>query len=279
MHREQFSGVIGRAVVARQPRAQQPPDVVGELASRTTLQVADPLLQQGPHHRIGPGNPPLQVAGREDKGGTLLIEPDRRPEMAPIRLTRGGSRPRHEHLGRAPVGAAQGSQGIDGDRERSVRDLVRALGRGLVDRDAEQGDAVAGRQRGDHHPVLDAQVRHEGAQGIAHRLRMLHQAADQAQRQDRGALADQQPEMRTVRAGHAQGEQPTQSGMRDDARPVVEQARVEPRLPDDRIRIEAETRAGSGRSPWRHRAGCSQAEASARGRPRRLAASEWGCPG
>jgi hypothetical protein len=30
--------------VARQPRAQQPPDIVGELASRTTPQVADPFL-------------------------------------------------------------------------------------------------------------------------------------------------------------------------------------------------------------------------------------------
>ena len=75
---------------------------------------------------------------------------------------------------------------------------------------------------------------------------MLHQAADHAEGQDRGALADQQPEMRTVRADHAQGEQPTQSGMRDDARPVVEQARVESRLPDDRIRIEAELAQGRG---------------------------------
>ncbi|WP_162003634.1 hypothetical protein, partial [Microvirga tunisiensis] len=52
-----------------QPRAQQPPDIVGELASRTRLQVADPLLEQGSHHRIGSGDPPLQVTGREHDGG------------------------------------------------------------------------------------------------------------------------------------------------------------------------------------------------------------------
>ena len=73
---------------------------------------------------------------------------------------------------------------------------------------------------------------------------MLHQAPDQAQRQDGGALADQQPEMRAVRAGHAQGEQPAQGRMGDDVGAIVEQARIEPRLPDDRIGIEAEIAQG-----------------------------------
>ena len=180
--------------------------------------MADPLLQQGPQHRIGPGNPPLQIAGREDNGGAFLIEPDRRPEMAPIRLVIRRSRPGQQNLGRAPVRSAQGADGIDGNGERSVRDLVRALGLGLVDREGEQGHVAADRQRRDGAPVLDAQVRHQRPHGIAQGLGMLHQAPDHAERQDRGALADQQPEMRTVRAGHAQGEQPAQGRMRDDVR-------------------------------------------------------------
>ena len=73
---------------------------------------------------------------------------------------------------------------------------------------------------------------------------MLHQAPHHAQRQDRGALADQKPEMRAVGAGHAQGEQPAQSRMGDDVRAIVEQARVKSRLPDDRIGIDAEIAQG-----------------------------------
>ena len=116
----------------------------------------------------------------------------------------------------------------------------------LVDRKRKQGRAVAARQRRDHHPVLSAQVRHERAQGIADSVRVLHQAPDQAQRQDRGALADQKPEMRAVRAGHAQGEQPAQGGVWDDVCPIVEEARIEPGLPDHRIGIEAEPAQGRG---------------------------------
>ena len=164
--------------------------------------------------------------------------------MAPVRLMIRRGSPGQQNLGRVPVGSAQGPDGVDRARNGSVRDLLRALGLGLVDRDAEQGRVAADRQRRDGAPVLDAQVRHERAQGVAHRLRMLHQAPDHAERQDRCAPADQKPEMRAVRAGHAQGEQPAQGGMRDHVRPIVEEARVEPRLPDDRIGIDAEIAQG-----------------------------------
>lgn len=130
--------------------------------------------------------------------------------MLQIWITGRGSRRRHEHLGRAPVRAAERSQGIDRDRERSVLDLVRAFGLGLVDRHTQQDHSIAGRQRRDHHSVLGAQVRHESAQGIAHPLRMPHQAANHAEGEDCGAQA---PEMQAVRADHAQGEHPSQSSM------------------------------------------------------------------
>ena len=58
--------------------------------------------------------------------------------------------------------------------------------------------------------------------------------------------ADKQPEMRTVRAGDAQGEQPAQSGVGDHVRAIVEKAGVEPCLPDDRIRVDAEIPQGWG---------------------------------
>ena len=61
---------------------------------------------------------------------------------------------------------------------------------------------------------------------------------------------------------HAQRAQPAQSPVRDDAGAVVEQTRVEPRRPDDRIGIKAE-RAGSGRSPWPRRDGYTRPAASA----------------
>ena len=50
--------------------------------------------------------------------------------------------------------------------------------------------------------------------------------------------------MWTACAGHAQGEEPAQGRMRDDIRPVVEEARIEPRLPYDRIGIETELAQG-----------------------------------
>ena len=39
----------------------------------------DPLLQQGPQHGIGPGDRKVQVAGREDDGGALLVEAHGQP--------------------------------------------------------------------------------------------------------------------------------------------------------------------------------------------------------
>ena len=52
--------------------------------------------------------------------------------------------------------------------------------------------------------------------------------------------------MRAVRARHAQGAQPAQGQVRDHVAPVLEQTRVEPRLLDDRIGIEAERAQGRG---------------------------------
>ena len=106
---------------------------------------------------------------------------------------------------------------------------------------------------------------------------MLHQAPDHAQRQDRGALADQQPEMRAMRAGHAQGEQPAQGGMGDDVGAVVEEARIEPRLPDDRIGLDAEIAQGR-----RNLLGDPQMNVARRERPpaarqERSAAPVWNC--
>ena len=74
---------------------------------------------------------------------------------------------------------------------------------------------------------------------------MLHQAADQAERQDawpagrRGARNARQP----VRATHRVSSRPRAAcGMTFVA--IVEQARIEPRLPDDRIGIDAEIAQG-----------------------------------
>ena len=78
-------------MIARQPRAQQPPNVVREFGALRALQLLDPLLQHGPQQRIGPGDPQIQIAGREDEGGALLVEPHRGSEMVPIqRLIRWG---------------------------------------------------------------------------------------------------------------------------------------------------------------------------------------------
>jgi hypothetical protein len=52
--------------MAGQPRPQQPADVVREFPYRTSLHLTNPLLQQAPLHRIGPGGPPLRVAGGQD---------------------------------------------------------------------------------------------------------------------------------------------------------------------------------------------------------------------
>jgi hypothetical protein len=71
-----------------------------------------------------------------------------------------------------------------------------------------------------------------------------HQAANQAERQDARPPADQQPEMRAARAGHAQGVQPAQGRKRDHVHAVIEQARIESRLSDDRIGIDAECLQG-----------------------------------
>ena len=91
VHREQIGDVVGRAVIARQPRAQQPPNVVGEFGALRALQLLDLLLQHRPQQRIGPGNPQIQIAGREDDGGAFLVEPHRGSEMVPIqRLIRWG---------------------------------------------------------------------------------------------------------------------------------------------------------------------------------------------
>ena len=244
MHHQQIGNVVRRTAVARQPRAQQPPDVVREFGSRAALQLLDPLLQHGAQQGIGSGDPKVQVAGREDNRGGLLIEPDRGPVMAPERLTicRGG--PGQEHLGRVPFGSAQGAQGVDGNGEGAVGDLLDARDRGLVDREAKQGRVACYSKRWDNAPVLDAQVRNETAQGVADGVGMLHQASDHPERQDCGPLADEKPEMRTVRAGHAQGEQPAQGHMRDHVRPILEKAWVEPCLPDDRIGIDAEIPQG-----------------------------------
>jgi hypothetical protein len=73
---------------------------------------------------------------------------------------------------------------------------------------------------------------------------MLHQESDQAEGQDRGALADQEPEMRAMGAGHTQGEQAPQGGMGNDVRRIVEEARIEARLPDDGIGIKAGSAQG-----------------------------------
>ena len=74
----------------------------------------------------------------------------------------------------------------------------------------------------------------------ADRLGVLHQAADDPKREDCGALADQQPEVRTARLGHTAGEQPVQGSKRDRFRLVVKEAWVEAGLPDDRIWVNAQ---------------------------------------
>ena len=166
--------------------------------------------------------------------------------MVPVRrlIRRGG--PGQQNLTRVPVRAAQRPQDVDGHAQGCVEDLRPAPALPLVGRKRKQGCAVTARQRRDHHPVLSAQVRHERAHGIADSVRVLHQTPDQAQRQDRGALADQEPEVRAVRAGHAQGQQPAQSRVWDDVRAIVEEARIEPGLANDRVGIEAEAAQGRG---------------------------------
>ena len=67
MHRKQVRDGVGRTVMASQPGPQQAADIVRELRSRVALHLADALLQQRPHHRIGAWNATLQVTGRKDR--------------------------------------------------------------------------------------------------------------------------------------------------------------------------------------------------------------------
>jgi hypothetical protein len=73
---------------------------------------------------------------------------------------------------------------------------------------------------------------------------VLHQAPDQAKRQDRGAPAHEQPEMWAVCPGHAPGQQSAQSREGYYIRAVAKQERVEPSLSDDLIWVEAEVAQG-----------------------------------
>src|SRR5215212_6253404 len=69
---------------------------------------------------------------------------------------------------------------------------------------------------------------------------MLHQAPDQAEGQECRPSADEKPEVRTACALHGQCEQSAQGGPRDDVRAIIEQAWVEPSLPDDWIGVDPE---------------------------------------
>ena len=167
-------------------------------------------------------------------------------EMVPIQRLICWGGPGQQNLLRSPARAAQRPQDVDRHAQGCVEDLRPAPALRLVGRKREQGRAVAARQRRDHHPVLRAQVRHERAHGLADSVRVLHQAPDQAERQDARPPADQQSEMRAARAGHAQGVQPAQGGERDHAHRIVEQARIQSGLPDHRIGIDAEFAQGRG---------------------------------
>ena len=87
-------------------------------------------------------------------------------------------------------------------------------------------------------------MRDQGTQGIAHRLRIPHQATDQPKGFDCSALADQKPEIRAGCAGGAQGEQPAQGRMRECVRFIIEPPRIECRPTDKRVGIDAELAQG-----------------------------------
>ena len=178
--------------------------------------------------------------------GHLLIEPDRRPEMPPIGLRIRRLAAGQQHLRRRPVRPEQGPDGIDRTSDGAVGDLIRTFHPGLIDGVAENGRVAGHVERRDDDPVLHAEMGHQTAQRIPEGLRVQHQAADQPQRQDRRPSAGQETEMPAPGTRHAQCAQPAQSPVRDDAGAIVEQTRVEPRRPDDRIGIEAERAQGRG---------------------------------
>src|SRR5215212_5767482 len=73
---------------------------------------------------------------------------------------------------------------------------------------------------------------------------MLHQAPDQAEGQECRPSADQKPEVRTACALHGQCEQSAQGDLQDDVRAIIEQAWIEPSLPDDWIGVDPEVAQG-----------------------------------
>ena len=124
-----------------------------ELGPGPALHLPDPLLQESAQHGIGSGDRNVEVTGRQDDRGDLLVEAHGRPEMAPERLEIRGRGSGQEDLGGIPFGAAQGAQGVDRNGDRPIRDLIGALDLGLVDRIAEQGRVAPdrrapGRRRG-----------------------------------------------------------------------------------------------------------------------------------
>ena len=89
---------------------------------------------------------------------------------------------------------------------------------------------AADRERGDRAPVLCAQISDKALQCVTERLRMEHQAPHHSQRQDRRSSSDEKSEMRTVGAGHAQGEQPAKARVRDHVCLIVKERAGQARL-------------------------------------------------
>ncbi len=119
------------------------------------------------------------------------------------------------------------------------QNLVRVLDRG-VDGIAQDRDLVLHRQSRHGDAVLHVQVLDEIAQGLADGGRMLHQAADDAERRERRLAADEEAEMRAVRRLKAKPEQPAQGGGGNDVVGVVEEPRIESGGGDHGLRVTAE---------------------------------------
>ena len=188
-------------------------------------------FKQATNGRLAFGQAMAEPRCREDEGVLLGVETNRGTEYPSVRFDVGGSAVRQHDLAGIPVRTAQSAHDVDRSRHGAGTDLVRRFGAGLIDRVVEDRELAVD----DHVDRRASQVvveeAHQAVQRGADIGRVLREQSHQAERMQPALRTDQQAEMRAARQLGAAGDQAASCGKRDRVVRIVEQRKIESRLP------------------------------------------------